>query len=126
MTVLFKVPPVAIDGDIVALEAKSYGAVVIAPGDRVFRWWSETQGGRGLAGYGICMSAQPVGAFWRAEIEAVTNRTIGFGKAALAPFRDAPVPRPEATLSAKLYRHSLNKVVQITPAEEAFLMDLIA
>lgn len=125
MTVLFKVPPQEVDGDTVTLEARRYGPVQLNRGDRVFLWWSEAQGGAGLAGYGLCVqaSAQPNG--WRAVVEVVIDHYRGFAKANLAPYRDTDDGSPQALLAAKLYRHALNKVVAITPGEEAFLGALI-
>lgn len=121
MTVLFKVPPQEVDGDTVTVEARSYGPVHLARGDRVFLWWSEAQGGAGLVGHGLCLAAssQPDG--WRAVVEVVTDRHRGFGKAELAPHRSAGRATPSGSLSAKLYRHALNKVVAITSEEERFL-----
>lgn len=125
MTVLFKVPPQEVSGDVVTLEARSYGLVQLRRGDRVFLWWSEAQGGAGLAGYGLCVEASAQAGGWRAMVEVVTDRYRGFAKANLAPYRDVEDGSPQASLAAKLYRHALNKVVAITPGEEAFLEDLI-
>jgi hypothetical protein len=49
---------------------------------------------------------------------------VRFGRDQLRPLRDAPGAAPSATLAKKLYKHSLNKAVQITPVEEAFLDSL--
>lgn len=109
----------------VTLEARAHGSVHLRPGDRVFFWWSETQAGAGLAGHGVCVEASESAGRWRAAVEIVTDSVTGFGKAALAPFRDAADGGPHATLAAKLYRHAHNKVLAVTPAEEAFLDRLI-
>lgn len=121
MAVLFKVPPQEVDGDTVALEARRYGPVRITRGDRVFLWWSEAQGGAGLVGYGLCVEASAHADRWHAVVEVVTDRYRGFTKANLAPYRNADDGSPQASLAVKLYRHALNKVVAITPDEEAFL-----
>lgn len=48
MTTLFKPPPLSVDGDALKVSAKPNGAVALSPGDRVFLWWSEAQGGAEL------------------------------------------------------------------------------
>lgn len=121
MTVLFKVPPVEPDGDLLTLEAKPYGLATLTRGDRVFLWWSETQGGAGLVGHGLCHEASFDGIVWRAAVEVIDDRFRGFGKADLANWRNAGSDVPLATLAAKLYKHSLNKVVAISASETAFL-----
>jgi hypothetical protein len=122
MTVLFKVAPTPIDGDVVRVAAPLYGELLLAPGDRIFLWWSEAQGGRGLAGHGVCVSAASIGKkLLQADIEPITLADTGFGRAQLRPHREGRGGAPETTLAAKLYRHALNKVVAISAAEEAFL-----
>lgn len=121
MTVLFKVPPVEPDGDLLTLEAKPYGVVTLVRGDRVFLWWSETQGGAGLVGHGLCHEARFDGIVWRAAVEVFDDRFRGFGKGNLAASRNAGSAVPLTTLAAKLYKHSLNKVVAISASEAAFL-----
>lgn len=123
MTVLFKVPPMRETTGVIAVSAKPYGDVVISSGDRVFLWSSETQGGQGLVGHGRCLSANSDGGMLRAEVEigALDQQGVGYGRDHLRPFRDNPSATPEATLAKKLYKHSLNKAVQITPDEETFL-----
>jgi hypothetical protein len=126
MAVLFKVPPTPIDGDIVSVTAPRFGVVTLSPGDRVFLWWSEAQGGRGLAGHGLCVSADQEPGPLRAEVEPITLACCGFGRAQLRPFRDTPGASPEATLATKLYAHAHIKAVAISAAEEAFLDAVIA
>lgn len=123
VTVLFKLPPQVGDGDNLSLTAKPYGHVSLAPGDRVFLWWSEAQGGAGLVGHGICQSATSLPGLLAAEVEPelISDLGFGFGRDRLQPYRDAAGNAPEATLAKMLYKHALNKVVQITPVEEAFL-----
>jgi len=126
VTVLFKLPPQASNGDTLAVSAKLYGNVSLAPGDRVFLWWSETQGGAGLVGYGTCLSTASTSNSVEAVVEPVLMRETGygFGRERLRPFREVAGDAPEATLAKALYKHSLNKVVQISPSEEAFLEEL--
>lgn len=123
MTVLFKLPPQASNGDAVIVCAKPYRDVSLALGDRVLLWWSEAQGGAGLVGYGTCISTASTLDLVKAVVEPVRLREagFGFGREQLRPFRDVPGDAPEATLAKTLYKHSLNKVVQISPPEEAFL-----
>ncbi len=126
MTVLFKLPPQASNGDTLIVSAKPYRNVSLAPGDRVFLWWSEAQGGAGLVGYGTCLSTTSTWDSVEAVVEPVRVRDagFGFGRERLRPFRDVAEDTPEATLAKTLYKHSLNKVVQISPSEEAFLGEL--
>lgn len=121
MTVLFKLPPVERDRNLLMLEAKPYGSVAIARGDRVFLWWSEAQRGAGLVGHGLCNEADFEGSYWRVAVEVIDDGFRGFGTADLAKWRNSFADLPEATLAAKLYRHSLNKVVAISDTEAAFL-----
>jgi hypothetical protein len=123
MTVLFKSPPVAQDGDGLVVSAKPFGEVTLPRGDRVFLWWSEAQGGAGLSGHGLCSSAREGPGLLRAEIKVVALRSegVGFGRDELRPFRDATDDGPQTSLARKLYRHSLNKAVALTRDEEAFL-----
>ncbi|MFC3175003.1 hypothetical protein ACFOD9_12155 [Novosphingobium bradum] len=121
MTILYKVAPKSFTGDWLALTAPAYGSVSPQPGEKVFLWWSETQKGTGLGGYGYCVSAHRVRRDWTSTIEPVVTDFSGFGKADLAPFRHTDGPGPESTFAAKLYRHSLNKVVTLTREEEEFL-----
>ena len=122
MTVLFKSPPVAQDGDRVVVSAKPFGEVTLARGDRIFLWWSEAQGGAGLSGHGLCVSASDGPGLLCAEVEVITlrSRGVGFGRDALRPLRDATDRAPQTSLARKLYRHSLNKAVALTRDEEAF------
>jgi len=122
MTVLFKSPPFAQDVDRVVVSAKPFGEVTLARGDRVFLWWSEAQGGAGLSGHGLCASASEGPDLLRAEVEVIALRSegVGFGRDALRPLRDATDDGPQTSLARKLYRHSHNKAVALTPDEEAF------
>lgn len=122
MTLLFKVPPPAhSDEDIISLSARTHGLLDWRIEDRVFLWWSEAQGGAGLAGHGLLVHARQAGSLLMAEVEPITLMNCGFNRANLRPFRDATGSDPRVGLAAKLYRHALNKVVAITPAEAAFL-----
>lgn len=127
MTVLFKVPPQANDHGLVTVEAKPYGPVDLVRGDRVFLWWSEAQHGQGLSGHGVCSAVTVQGGLLRAEVLLTTleRAGVGFGRDQLRAFRDVPGRSPEATLAKVLYRHSLNKVVSLSAAEEAFLDGLL-
>lgn len=128
MAVMFKVPPPIDPGKIVTLEAKPYGTIDLQQGDRVFLWWSEAQGGHGLAGCGECRSVLDLGDTLRAEVSVMrlAPNGVGFGRDQLRPHRDQGGTSPEATLSKSLYRHALNKVIQLSAAEEAFLDRLFA
>ena len=128
MTVLFKAPPQTDLNGILAVEAKPFGAVDLQSGDRVFLWWSEAQQGNGLSGYGECRSVTDLGDRLRAEVSVarLASDGVGFGRNQLRPHRDDLRASPEATLAKSLYRHALNKVVQLSTAEESFLDRLFA
>ena len=122
MTVLFKVPPPdAGMEDTLVLSAKPYENASMAPGDRAFVWWSETQGGTGLAARGVVTEAFRKGPLWQAKIKVSSEAGRRFGKEDLRPLRDSKSHEPQATLARKLYRHSLDKVTNLDPVEERFL-----
>lgn len=123
MTFLFKAPPAPVEGGTVSVSAKAYRGAQPTSGDRVFLWWTEDRGGRGLSGVGRCLSVHHTQGLVQATVEliALHESGVGFGKAQVAPFRDVESDRPEATLSKKLFRQAHNKVVALTPDEEAFL-----
>jgi len=58
-------------------------------------------------------------------VEPVLLGWTGFGKAQLAPYRSTLGDRPLHRLVAKLYRHSLNKVILLDQDEEALLDDVM-
>ncbi len=119
MSVLFKVaPPQDCDGDFLRLTAPPYGNVSLMASDRVFLWWSESQKGSGLVGHGLCVQSEQASNLISAIVEPVLLGWTGFGKAQLAPYRSALGDRPLHRLAAKLYSHSLNKVILLDQEEE--------
>ena len=104
-------------------ELALYGGGQIATGDEVFIWFSETQGGGGLA--------------WRATVTrriAASNRkvsvVVGLTEAAplgalgikeLEPLRVSREADGLSGVSRKLYRHAHNKCAALTEVEAAEL-----
>ena len=105
----------------VKMSSEPYQHVTSQRGYRVFIWWSEGAGGHGLAGFGLCATVTHRSDEVVVDVETITVRRTGFGRADLRPFRDSPSMQP----LAKLYRHALNKVVAISAEEEALLDRLI-
>lgn len=107
-----------------------YGGKKLRPGDRLYLFDSENQGGAGLIGWGLVtwVEATPR----RPGIERQTPRislavslggraTRPLGRAELRGFTDWDDGRPETELCFKLYRQATNKVVGLSPAAAAFL-----
>src|SRR5512143_2274858 len=107
-----------------------YGGKHIAPGDAVFVFASESEGGRGLVARGAVVSAKRVarkpGLLRQTprvsvvvERDASAKRRLGRGE--LEPFDDWKDGRPETELNFKFYRQATNKVVGISDEAAAFL-----
>ncbi len=107
-----------------------YGGKLIAVGDTVFLFASETEGGQGLIARGIVIAAVPVAP--KPGIERQTPRVTvtvrptararrPLGRAALRPFDDWDDGRPETELNFKFYRQATNKIGGISANAAAFL-----
>jgi hypothetical protein len=107
-----------------------YGGKHVAPGDTVFVFASENEGGQGLVARGIVTSAEPVAR--RRGVARQTPRvsiTVGriepatrpLGRTGLKHATDWNDGRPETELNFKLYRQATNKIVGISPEAEVFL-----
>ena len=107
-----------------------YGGKHIAPGDTVFLFASETQGGNGLIARGIVSAAEPVAKMQGIErqtprvsvtVERSTLVRRHLGREDLKPFKDFGDGRPESELNFKFYRQSTNKIVRISDEAAVFL-----
>ncbi len=107
-----------------------YGGKRIAPGDRIYLFASENEGGRGLAARGIVLSANPLPKppgvdRWTPrvsiEIRIGGHAAAPLGRAELRPFSDWKDGRPETELNFKLYRQATNKIIGVTAPTAAFL-----
>ncbi|HEX4301401.1 MAG TPA: hypothetical protein VHZ78_01315 [Rhizomicrobium sp.] len=113
---------------VLAAQKTMYGGKHIAPGDAVFLFDSENEGGSGLAARGVVTAARAT-----PRRRGVTRQTprvditvtrkapakTPLGRAALKPFRGAAGPQGE--LDFKLYRQATNKIVGVSAATGAWL-----
>src|SRR5258708_13797064 len=107
-----------------------YGGKLIAEGDTVFVFASETEDGRGLVAGGVVTVAETI-----AKMRGVARQTprvsVTIGRIALAkrrlgrsdlkPFVDWNDRQPQTELNFKFYRQSTNKIVGISDGAAAFL-----
>jgi len=107
-----------------------YGGKAIAPGDTVFVFASENEGGPGLVARGVVTSARPTpkkrGIARQTPRVSVTVRRRALakrrlGRAELKPFAGGDDGRPEAELHFKLYRQATNKIAGVSAAAARFL-----
>jgi len=105
-----------------ASERTMYGGEAIARGDELFLWFSERQGGDGLAFQGHVTDVAP-GADGKPGVACiVTNATVRpLGKGDLEAWRDVDDGSAMAGLAYKLYYQAHNKIAALTP-DEADLM----
>lgn len=107
-----------------------YGGKLIAEGDTVFLFASETQGGQGLIARGVVTSAKAIPR--RPGIErqtplvsiAVKRTALAkrlLGRRELRSFTDWKDGRPGTELNFKFYRQATDKIVGISDAAAAFL-----
>ena len=107
-----------------------YGGKQIAPGDTIFLFASENEGGRGLIARGIVTSAEAVPkkrgiARQTPRVSIVVKRTaLGkqpLGRSELKPFANWKDGRPETELNFKFYRQATNKIVGLSGQAAGFL-----
>jgi hypothetical protein len=107
-----------------------YGGKLIAEGDTVFLFASETQGGQGLIAQGVVTSAKAVPRKPGIErqtplVSIAVKRTAlakrPLGRRELKSFSDWKDGRPETELNFKFYRQATNKIVGVSDATAAFL-----
>ncbi|HYX46345.1 MAG TPA: hypothetical protein VE820_05945 [Sphingomicrobium sp.] len=107
-----------------------YGGKNVAPGDTIFLFASENEGGRGLVARGIVTSANRVPRTAGVErqtprvtvtIERTAPARRPLGRAELKSFTDWHDGKPETELSFKFYRQATNKIVGISAVTAQFL-----
>jgi hypothetical protein len=107
-----------------------YGGKLIAEGDTVFVFASETQGGRGLIALGIVTHAEAIAkqrgiARQTPRVSVAVRRTKipkrPMGRRELKHLTDWNDGRPGTELNFKLYRQSTNKIVGISDRAASFL-----
>ena len=107
-----------------------YGGKLIAEGDTVFVFASETQGGQGLVARGVVTLAQAIAKTRGVErqtprVSVTIARTAlakrPLGRSDLKPFVHWDDGRPQTELNFKFYRQSTNKIVGVSDVAAAFL-----
>lgn len=107
-----------------------YGGKRIAPGDAVFIFASENEGGSGLIAMGTVVAASAVPrrpgiARQTPRVSIVVRRDAlaarRLGRAELRPWSDWDDGRPETELNFKLYRQATDKIVGLSPEAARFL-----
>lgn len=107
-----------------------YGGKQIAPGDTVFVFASETEGGRGLVARGVVLSAeaiarQPGVARQTPHVSISITRTAlatrPLGRSELKLLTHWTDGQPGTELNFKFYRQATNKIVGISDEAAAFL-----
>jgi hypothetical protein len=109
-----------------------YGGKLIATGDLIFVFASETSGGSGLIANGIVSSAEAVAkkpgiarqtprVSITIERKALAKRRLG--RSELKLFSNWNDGRPETEINFKFYRQATNKIVGISDTAAAFLRD---
>jgi hypothetical protein len=107
-----------------------YGGKQVAPGDSIFVFASENEGGTGLIAKGVVTTTDAVpkrrGIARQTPRVSVTIRRTALakrrlGRRELKAFVDWDDGRPETELNFKLYRQATNKIVGISQDAEAFL-----
>jgi hypothetical protein len=114
-----------------ARQKTMYGGKKIAPGDIVFLFASENEGGQGLVARGVVASAEAVAplpgiARQTPRVSVTITRTAlakrPLGRSHLKRFSDWNDGRPETELNFKFYRQATNKIVGVSDEVAAFLM----
>jgi len=107
-----------------------YGGKHIAPGDTIFVFASENEGGPGLIAGGVVTSAEAVprrsGVARQTPRVSVTVRRTArakrrLGREELRRFSEWKDGRPETELNFKFYRQATNKIAGISEEAAAFL-----
>lgn len=113
-----------------AAQKTMYGGKHIAPGDTVFVFASENEGGHGLIALGVVTSAEAVpkkrGIPRQTPRVSITIRRTALakrrlGRSELKPFTNWNDGRPESELNFKFYRQATNKIIGISDKARAFL-----
>ena len=107
-----------------------YGGKRIRPGDTIFIFASENQGGTGLIARAVVTSAKAIakksGVARQTPRVSITVKRNGsakrqLGRRELKTFTDWNDGRPETELNFKFYRQATNKIVGISDEAAAFL-----
>jgi hypothetical protein len=103
-------------------EKTMYRGKHVAPGDAIFVFASDHQGGRGLVARGVVTSAaRGPGIRVRISVRVTHLARRALGRAELKPFRERTDGRPETEIARKFYRQATNKIGGISDRAAAFL-----
>jgi hypothetical protein len=111
-------------------EKTMYGGKRIAPGDVLFVFDSETQGGKGLIAKGIVSTSRllprkQIGARETPRVSVsvahLARATKSLGRGQVNSFTDWNDGQPETELNFKFYRQATNKIVGISDQTAAYL-----
>jgi len=107
-----------------------YGGKQVGPGDTIFVFASENEGGAGLIAQGVVTAVEATPrqrgiARQTPRVSVAIRRTAlakrRLGRQELRSFADWDDGRPETELNFKLYRQATNKIVGISDDAAAFL-----
>ena len=107
-----------------------YGGKHIAPGDTVFVFASENEGGHGLIARGVVTTAAPVAKKrgiprQTPRVSIAIRRTAlakrRLGRSELRPYSNWGDGRPETELNFKFYRQATDKIIGLSGEATAFL-----
>ena len=113
-----------------AAQKTMYGGKAIAPGDTIFLFASENEGGQGLIARGVVTRAEAVAKKRRVARQtprvsiAIKRTTLArrpLGRAELKRFSNWNDGRPETELNFKFYRQATNKIAGISDEAAKFL-----
>ena len=113
-----------------AAQKTMYGGKHIAPGDTIFLFASETEGGLGLIARGVVTAASATPkkrgiARQTPRVSIAVKRTAfakrPLGRGNLKPFNDWKDGQPATELNFKFYRQATNKIAGISDDAAAFL-----
>jgi hypothetical protein len=124
------VPDVRAKAFVFSAQKTMYGGKQIAPGDTVFVFASENEGGQGLIARGLVTAAKATPRKRGVErqtprVSITVQRTAlakrPLGRSELKPFSDWKGGRHETELNFKFYRQATDKIAGISDATAAFL-----
>jgi hypothetical protein len=108
------------------IEVPRYRGANPKAGDRVFLWFTDAKYGEGLAGIASLEAVRDGNPATLALVVSGATPVRPLNKATLAPFRNSGDGTAQGGLSAKLYRHSLHKVAELSATESAYLETFFA
>ena len=126
MTCLIKCPPLELSDDgTLNVTVRRFRRPDVQVGDAAYVWFSETQGGSGLAFRGLVEAVTP-GPWYDVTVGAVVPAIRELGKADLERSLACEAGAAIQELAGKLYRHSHNKIVMVDEAERILLDSFFA